>query len=322
VAIKHVQNSAPPLESLRPDLPPEMCTLVHRMMAKKPEERFENCKEILRELSKIREQYATGTTPTPSLSLPGGALDPTTVTAQATSAFDELPAVAYRRPASSGWLKWVIAGLVFVGMFVGGMVVRTVKNRVANAGVNPAQANPSPAQMPLVSKDEKFAIDAATHFSDPDGKDPSELKRGLQAQFDLGVYYLKQRRLDDAEKFFRSLTDPSRAYRKLQRPGEHPYRITGQFGLALVNGYRDQARDAQDALERLLADQQPPGSAISLKDLPIAVESLDLRKIVADVLNRNAANLKVDRFTAKPALEQLRRPPVAFGKPERPFRFK
>src|SRR5204863_3679846 len=34
VAVQHVQGTAQPLAEIRPDLPPEVCALVHKMMAK------------------------------------------------------------------------------------------------------------------------------------------------------------------------------------------------------------------------------------------------------------------------------------------------
>src|SRR5947208_10567799 len=40
VALKHVQDHPPPLAGLRPDLPPDLCAMVHRMMAKNPADRY------------------------------------------------------------------------------------------------------------------------------------------------------------------------------------------------------------------------------------------------------------------------------------------
>src|SRR5205823_9955671 len=39
VALQHVNDEPEPLPAIRPDLPPELCRLVHKMMAKKPEDR-------------------------------------------------------------------------------------------------------------------------------------------------------------------------------------------------------------------------------------------------------------------------------------------
>jgi serine/threonine-protein kinase len=50
VALAHVRSEPERLESLRPDLPPGLCRVVHRMMAKQPEKRFQHPRDVLREL--------------------------------------------------------------------------------------------------------------------------------------------------------------------------------------------------------------------------------------------------------------------------------
>src|SRR3712207_5968680 len=45
VAIQHVQKEPVPLQQLRPDLPPELCAMVHKMMAKRPEGRYQTAQE-------------------------------------------------------------------------------------------------------------------------------------------------------------------------------------------------------------------------------------------------------------------------------------
>ena len=55
VALHHVQTEPVPLGEVRPDLPPELCAIVHRMMAKKLEDRYQTCAELLKELNQFRE---------------------------------------------------------------------------------------------------------------------------------------------------------------------------------------------------------------------------------------------------------------------------
>src|SRR5262249_34240639 len=55
VAIQHVQGDARPLGSLRPDLPPELCAIVHKMMAKRPEDRYQSAREILNDLARFKD---------------------------------------------------------------------------------------------------------------------------------------------------------------------------------------------------------------------------------------------------------------------------
>ncbi|HEX7449540.1 MAG TPA: serine/threonine-protein kinase [Pirellulales bacterium] len=50
VAMQHVRSQPARLEQLRPDLPPALCRIVHRMLAKDPADRYANARDILTDL--------------------------------------------------------------------------------------------------------------------------------------------------------------------------------------------------------------------------------------------------------------------------------
>jgi serine/threonine-protein kinase len=50
VAIQHLQSAPPRLNELRPDAPTELCSIVDRLLAKKPEERYRSAAELLHDL--------------------------------------------------------------------------------------------------------------------------------------------------------------------------------------------------------------------------------------------------------------------------------
>ena len=50
VAVQHVKKQPEPLQNARPDLPPALCRIVHKMLAKNPDDRFQSPRELLREL--------------------------------------------------------------------------------------------------------------------------------------------------------------------------------------------------------------------------------------------------------------------------------
>ena len=58
MAVKHVQIEPPPLAGFRPDLPPDLCAIVHKMMAKKPDDRYQSAKDVLRDLARLRESMS------------------------------------------------------------------------------------------------------------------------------------------------------------------------------------------------------------------------------------------------------------------------
>ena len=57
VAVQHLKSRPQPLETLRPDLPPALCRIVHRMLAKNPAERFDSARDLLRELHRVQVEH-------------------------------------------------------------------------------------------------------------------------------------------------------------------------------------------------------------------------------------------------------------------------
>jgi serine/threonine protein kinase len=53
VAMQHLQNTPRDLYSRRPDLPKAMCDVVHRMLAKNPDERYPSAQKVLSDLKKL-----------------------------------------------------------------------------------------------------------------------------------------------------------------------------------------------------------------------------------------------------------------------------
>src|SRR5262249_2487224 len=55
VALKHVREEVVPLRQLRPDLPAALWGIVGGMMAKDPAERFQSCRDLMKELGQLQE---------------------------------------------------------------------------------------------------------------------------------------------------------------------------------------------------------------------------------------------------------------------------
>lgn len=58
VAYQHMEEEPEPLDKLNPEVPPDVVKLVRRMMAKKPEDRFQDMEELLAEIWRIRQETA------------------------------------------------------------------------------------------------------------------------------------------------------------------------------------------------------------------------------------------------------------------------
>lgn len=53
VAVQHLQDEPRPLKELRPDLPQTVCDLIHRMMAKLPDQRYPDAATVLEDVRKL-----------------------------------------------------------------------------------------------------------------------------------------------------------------------------------------------------------------------------------------------------------------------------
>jgi len=54
IAVQHLQDDPPPLSGHRADLPVRLCEMIHRMMAKQPEDRYQTTQEVLDAIDDVR----------------------------------------------------------------------------------------------------------------------------------------------------------------------------------------------------------------------------------------------------------------------------
>jgi serine/threonine protein kinase len=54
VAVQHLQDVPPPLSQHRADLPPEVCKVIHRMLAKNPDDRYQSTSELLTVIASLQ----------------------------------------------------------------------------------------------------------------------------------------------------------------------------------------------------------------------------------------------------------------------------
>ncbi len=68
---KHINEAAPPLQEVVPELPQELCTIVHTMIEKLPENRFQSASEVIEVLDTLAGIYSIRATPSSRRSTPG-----------------------------------------------------------------------------------------------------------------------------------------------------------------------------------------------------------------------------------------------------------
>src|SRR4029079_7691487 len=53
VAVQHLNAEPDPLEQIRGDLPPLLCRIIHKMLAKDPEKRYQSAQAVLKYLKRV-----------------------------------------------------------------------------------------------------------------------------------------------------------------------------------------------------------------------------------------------------------------------------
>lgn len=216
LALAHVKQPPRPLWEVRPDLPQELCNIVHKMMAKKRGDRYQTARDYLSDLARFR----AGPTAT-SLSRQQA------ITANP----DDFPAVLpadepepepdesgnwwgrYRLQFVGAALAVLLGGLVGVGALV--WYLRS-KGEAPQATADQKEHEPAPPDKPpaVKTREQLLREEAERRLLAPDAA-------GLVACADLGLFYLEENRLDDAQALFVRLeaVKTPRSYFQLGRLG-------------------------------------------------------------------------------------------------------
>jgi serine/threonine-protein kinase len=241
VALQHVRGSPKPLAEIRPDLPPLLCAIVHKMMARDPAERYQTGRELLRELVRLREglnsSALSAVTPR-DLSvemLPAATTPPSSPT---------MPAVAVAPPTSMmpapprrGWAFALFVLTVLLAL-AAGVAVGWLRRQGMAAPPPPLSAT---------AEQEKALRSLLESYLKPD-KDGryGDATLGLRLCQELAVLCLSQDRLDDADELFRRLKEHE--FRR--------YKFLGGLGSAVVLGLRNDPARAHESNEQFKALQQ------------------------------------------------------------------
>jgi serine/threonine-protein kinase len=126
LALKHVQDTPIHLSVHRPDLPPELCQMVMKLMAKDPRQRYQSAAEMLHDLAKVKESLHVTSQPIPkpeltALPTQANGNPATTVRAEKVPFLVPLGQFVHRlgRSLAQG-LGWgAIVGLVLLGFAAG-----------------------------------------------------------------------------------------------------------------------------------------------------------------------------------------------------------
>jgi serine/threonine-protein kinase len=322
VALKHVQEQPRPLGDLCPDLPPDLCAMVHKMMAKHPADRYASAREILRDLARVRDGLA-GT--------PGGPTSGTNLAAsRAISGSMPLPATQFQSngfslsdqlPAQTGRKRWLLWGLAAAGCLVaagGGAFVAASRGRAqeqaqaasaqtSSSGVVTGLTDIRPAEKITTTRERELLALITSETSKPEDV--------LQASIELGLMYVREHRLDAAMDRFN----------KLENKTFKDARLAGRLGKAVAMAYQDQKSTATASNDHIMAVVTNPYPNAKVEDkkklertgyqivAAFLMKHPDFYQAVSDALNRNMITLGQTRLEPLP-LELLRVPPKVGAK--------
>lgn len=123
IAVQHLKTEPDRLEELRPDLPPGLCRIVHKLMAKSPEQRYASAADLLRELRTLQpidgEEWAHESLAAIDLELAGKELVSVQATQQLQTVMLKNATIAMQaRQRRWHWIPLTLLGSLLIGGLV------------------------------------------------------------------------------------------------------------------------------------------------------------------------------------------------------------
>jgi eukaryotic-like serine/threonine-protein kinase len=327
VGLRHVSDSPTPLETLRPDLPAELVKLVHQLLAKKPEDRPQSPREVLRAVRRIQNSLegATGSR------LEDDEDEPLEMARPKSHLTISLPGHVSSPGAWRSWL-WPIVlasvGVAIVGGSLIGFLLRGDAPAKPTATASPSVPVPSasstsppvklrasrtdprlprpeptrPARRnPLNAGLEEDLLKRIEATKNIDRQREPEFLPGLTARAELMRLYvmdLDEETLIKARRFARMEAD---------RGPNEPYRAIGHLGLAAIYAYEEKPKESYLELDKAFAlkDTAPRKPFL----MQMLLRNRDLQDIVLVTVkaNEKKADLPPEVKELRERIEQARR---------------
>jgi serine/threonine-protein kinase len=112
VALQHLKSQPDRLENLRPDLPAPLSRIVHRMLAKDPQQRYASTRDLLRDLRALRLEQDAGEWPDDAADYPELDTQPLAARSEATQRLDALMKTSSMRAIRRRPLVWALGCLI------------------------------------------------------------------------------------------------------------------------------------------------------------------------------------------------------------------
>jgi serine/threonine-protein kinase len=241
VALQHVRDEPKPLHEVRPDLPASLCAVVHKMMAKNPAARYQTGRELMKDLARLRESLSGHTAALPRSAelepvAPAEATEKA-LSVNVTPTTADLPIPVARR---WGFRAVVFAASLLLAGFVG-TAVAWFQHQLAfpvHASVVPALEEPTPKKGE--NKEKALLTLLESSFEAKPGNF-REVQKGVQQGMDLGMCYLEEHQLGDAQKLFD----------RFEHKPVLTYQLLGHLGQAIVLALQNESRKSNEHFNQI-----------------------------------------------------------------------
>lgn len=286
IAVQHLKQEPEPLEKIRGDLPPLLCRMVHKMMAKDPDKRYQTAQAILKDLKRVTgtEGEAPEAHPASEAELPAEAAP----RGEGSFAMRLLAGLWHMPDRPLGRQLWPVLGLA---VLVAG----------ASAGIGWATRVPDPLaaplpQAPAVEKKDKAAsqyfyaltlkdsIPAWQAVVDFPPEHGNKIFRDYAKQH-LATLFLSKHRFDEAQALFDEFAQFG--------DSEPHFRAFGLAGQAILMNLRGEYNQSQRVLDKLQSPEKPASGSEAGHRPMLLFDLLDdkMRQAVTETIHRNVEKL-------------------------------
>ncbi|QDU28795.1 Serine/threonine-protein kinase PrkC [Anatilimnocola aggregata] len=255
VAVQHLKNEPVRLESLRPDVPSGLCRIVHRLLAKKADERYQRPIDLLKELRSLK---IDGLADDWLADMPLWGLDSVSNTPALNAATQQLSRAmlkqAMNRRKGSGWLT--VMGLVVLAFVIGSVIAWTqlpppllVASNLPTTVVKKYETIDEQYGAALLAQNNTEQLSKiepawkAVWEYFPAGTNPHRQRLTRLAKGRLASWYVQENRFSEAYTLYHELASLEET--------ESEFRLQGLAGEAVVLDRQDRKDEVRERLPTL-----------------------------------------------------------------------
>jgi eukaryotic-like serine/threonine-protein kinase len=252
VAVQHLKNEPPRLETIRPDVPSGLCRIVHRLLAKRADDRYQRPVELLKELRSLKIE---GLEDDWLADLPAWGLDSGLATPGLNEATQQLSRALLKQAIQQrrNW-TWLIAALLLVLAFpIGGLIAWTqlpppllVATPLPQKVMKKYETIDEQLFAALLAEENREQALKAVWEYFPPGNSPEAQRVTRIAKSHLATWYLQQNRLSESLALYHELANVEQT--------ERDFRTLGIAGEAVVFDRQNQTEQVKERLPTLLSN--------------------------------------------------------------------